>query len=325
MENWDEPDDGTLRNRKYLEKNQEKKPRRRRPEPLITKEEVEERIKSIPPPPELTDEEKKSNKAAKRIEKLEKQVRSCNAKLANRCFGLGAKFYTDRNKLVTCRYGKEISIYLSIRYAAVQRAKDVNKGERACYPYLYETNALLLKKLFGISREAALKTIKFLTDSGAWRLVKIEPGKVYIYQLGEKKKVKYQTDGKWEYHYINTFYFNLYKNTKSLNFYKQERERLSKGYRKKEKRGEQQKEQLEIRKRNIERIHVQINKALASLYGKNKAGANAKWNRLAILHGFYNGNEMESLSDMLGDLQIEISDRNREKYGRFKRQNPKKQ
>ena len=331
MEIWNEPDDDELRNRKHLEEHKKKKPRRRRPEPLITKEEVEERIKSMPPEPELIDEEKKVKKLERQNEKLEKQVRSKNAKLANLKVGLGATFYIGQNRLVTYHYGKEIQAYLSIRYASIHRATEDNKGENSCYPFLYRTNALLLKKQFKISKEAATKIIRFLTDSGAWRQIKIEPGKIYIYQLGERKKVKYQTNGKWEHRPQNSFYFNLYKNSKSLRFFKQERERLSGEYREKEKCKEQQEE----RKREIEKLNAKIDKMIL-LHNKDhsSASANGYDEFLRLVKGRENyggsgygidGDKVEGLSYILENLKKELGKKNWEKYGRFKRRNQEKQ
>lgn len=250
---------------------------------------------------ELTDE----------VKKLRGQNAALKTKINNLSVGLGGKFYTDRNRLVTFKYGKEIQAYLSIRYAAIKRAEDENKGKRGAYPFLYRTNAKMLAELFGIKYNQAQKTIKFLTDSGAWRLVEIEPGKIYVYQLGERKRVVYQNNGKWEKRYVSSFYFTLYKNTKSLSFYKQEREQLSGEH--KEKKYEKKYRAKESQ--TITKLVARLEKNLDNLYKNDWDMRNKRWDALMEFHGMETGYDTYALKKAIEEVVFDIKERNREKYG----------
>ena len=244
------------------------------------------------------------------VKKLRSQNATLRKKIEGPKIGLGAKFFTDNNKLVTFHYGKEIQAYLSIRYAAIKRAADINKGKRGAYPFLYRTNAKMLADLFGIKYGQAQKTIKFLTDSGAWRLVEIEPGKIYVYQLGERKRVAYRNNGKWEKKYVNTFFFTLYKNTKALRFWKQEIDKIvterkgcraEKKYRAKE-------------NQTITKLVARLDKRLDNLYGNDWDRRNIRWDELMKFHDMETGYDIHGLIQAIEEVTFDIKQRNRQKY-----------
>lgn len=136
------------------------------------------------------------------------------------------EFYTEDNILVTCRYAKEIAAYWCIKFDVIQEARKINKGKKNTYPFLYRTNAKLLMKEFCISYEAATKIIKFLNATGAWKLIKTEQGKTYVYQIGTRKNIYHLENGKRVYEYIDRFYFDLSRNEKLADFYKSKIKRI---------------------------------------------------------------------------------------------------
>ena len=56
--------------------------------------------------------------------------------------------------------------------------------------------------------------MQFFHDTGAWNLFKTKRDKLYVFQLGERKR---GTGG----YFVDTIYFNLSRN-KARNFYKEE-------------------------------------------------------------------------------------------------------
>lgn len=250
-----------------------------------------------------------------RIKELEKKNRSLYAQVCNLKAGLGSKFLIGRRRMVTYLYGKEITAYLHIKYVSVKRAKDNNAG-KSSYLFLYRTNAILLADQLGCTIEAATKTIKFLNDVGAWRLVKTEttPGKIYTYQIGERKKFGYTQDGERALAYVNKFYFTLYPNSKSLNFYKKEIKRLMEIQTARQDRKTKQKN----RKIKIEKLGIDIQKKLKSFYDRDKQAIKNSWNE--IFRSYENQDDVASieiLQDALEEIKEKIEIRNREKFNPY--------
>jgi hypothetical protein len=151
-------------------------------------------------------------------EKNKRRNKTLRTQNRNLKFGLNKRFLEGKNLYVSLHYAKEILIYTRIMDIAVKDSQRENQGIRATYPILYQTNAKKLAKQFRISYKEALYTIKLFTEMGAWRLKETKKNKLYVFELGERKKAL----GKY---YVNTIYFNLSRN-RARNFYRKEKIRL---------------------------------------------------------------------------------------------------
>ncbi|MEA3307234.1 MAG: hypothetical protein U9Q34_05575 [Elusimicrobiota bacterium] len=229
---------------------------------------------------------------------------------AEEAFVIPKIFYTGRNRLVFAHYSLGMAVYQSIKQAAIQCAKETNKG-KSTYLISYETTALRLANLFGISHESALKVIKFLNDAGAWEQIKIKPGKIYVYKIGERIKRSYPEDGRWKKRYLNTFVFNLTGNKKTKSFYRSERKRLFE----KQKGKVEQKKENKSHAKETKALNMKINKVLCKIHGNDNDAAQDHFDDLAEL---YRTSEMnEALAFIYHDLREELKEINYEKYEKY--------
>lgn len=162
-----------------------------------------------------------------RLAQKDEQLKKKSTAVTNLKLRLNKAFYEGANLYVTHHWGRELVVYQRVCHIAEKEARTQNTGQRACYPYLYETSRERLAKQFHITLKEAAKTIRFFNDSGAWRKVK-RKRLTTVYQLGERKKVWITAQKRTQYY--NHWYFNLSSSkraTKTRKFYEKEKARLS--------------------------------------------------------------------------------------------------
>jgi hypothetical protein len=137
--------------------------------------------------------------------------------------GLNKRFLQGSNKLVSIRYGKEIMLYLSMLNIAVKDAEAKNKG-RQTFPLLFETNGKRLAKQFHMKEREAREALKNLEQMGAIRLINKKEHWLYIYSLGERKRVRILINGRLIPKIVDSLLFNLSRK-RTKQFYKEEKHR----------------------------------------------------------------------------------------------------